>query len=264
MQAEQGILFTCDRPGAGEAETFHLSKHYFEISTQKHTLLLLRPLTRELARKEVETWKKAIRVLSHEVNNSLAPITSLLHSTRLLLASPTARPERLTAALDTIEERARHLRTFLEGYSTFARLPLPARRPVPWRELLAGVEGLYPYRVEGALPAAPIYGDPAQLQQVLINLLKNAAESGSAGDEVTLSVQAGEGVDLVVQDRGKGMSAEVMRNALVPFYSTKKGGSGLGLPLCREIVEAHGGRLSLHPREGGGLVVRCWLPGPPG
>ena len=66
-----------------------------------------------------------------------------------------------------------------------------------------------------------------------------------------------------VRDRGKGMSPEVLRNALLPFYSTKKAGTGLGLALCREIVEAHGGRLSLHPREGGGLEVRCWLPGPP-
>jgi signal transduction histidine kinase len=171
----------------------------------------------------------------------------------------------VAAALDTIEERARHLRGFLDGYATFARLPLPARRLMAWRDLLAGVEGLYPYRIEGELLAAPVYGDPGQLQQVLINLLKNAAESGSAGDEVTLSVHAGEGIELTVQDRGKGMSAEVMRNALVPFYSTKKGGTGLGLPLCREIVEAHGGRLSLHPRDGGGLCVRCWLPGaPPG
>src|SRR3954451_14469935 len=134
------ILFTCERPGAGEPETFHLSKHYFEISTQRHTLLLLKPLTQELARKEVETWKKAIRVLSHEVDNSLAPITSLLHSARLMLANPAGHERRLGAALDTIEERANHLKTFLDDYVSFARLPLPARRLLPCKELLAGVE----------------------------------------------------------------------------------------------------------------------------
>jgi two-component system, NtrC family, nitrogen regulation sensor histidine kinase NtrY len=266
-QAATDILFTTERPGVDEAETFHLSKHYFEISTQRHTLFLLKPLTKELARKEVETWKKAIRVLSHEVNNSLAPITSLLHSARLMLANPAGHERRLDAAMDTIEERATHLKTFLDGYGSFARLPLPTRRSVPWRELLGGIDGLYPYRLEGALPDAPAFADPSQLQQVLINLLKNAVESGSPPAEITLVFDADEqgGVGLSVRDRGKGMSPEVLRNALLPFYSTKKAGSGLGLALCREIVEAHGGRLTLHPRDGGGLVVRCWLPpGPAG
>jgi nitrogen fixation/metabolism regulation signal transduction histidine kinase len=260
-KAERDILFTCDRGDADEPETFHLSKHGFELSTQRHTLLLLRPLTKELARKEIETWKKAIRVLSHEVNNSLAPVTSLVHSARLMTANPAGHQQRLASALDTIEERANHLKTFLDGYASFARLPLPAKRAVPWRDLLAGVEGLYTFAVEGALPAGPVVADAGQLQQVLINLFKNAAESGSAPEAVTLSVRGDAGgVELTVADRGKGMAPEVLRNALLPFFSTKKTGTGLGLALCREIVEAHGGRLSLHPREGGGLAVRCWLP----
>jgi len=259
--APHDVLFTYERGEAAEPETYHLAKHYFEISTQRHTLFLLRPLTKELARKEVETWKKAIRVLSHEVNNSLAPITSLIHSARLMLANPAGFQQRLGGALDTIEERSAHLKAFLDGYASFARLPLPSKRAVPWRELLAGVEGLYRFQLEGPLPEAPAFIDPSQLQQVLINLLKNAAESGSAPEAITLAVRAdGAGAEIVVRDRGKGMSPDVMRNALLPFYSTKKTGSGLGLPVCREIVEAHGGRLSLHPREDGGLAVSCWLP----
>jgi nitrogen fixation/metabolism regulation signal transduction histidine kinase len=263
-RSERDILFTCDF-AEHETETFHLSKHPFELSTQKHTLLLLRPLTKELARKEIETWKKAIRVLSHEVNNSLAPVTSLVHSARLMAANPAGHEQRLGAALDTIGERATHLKTFLDGYASFARLPLPTRRAVPWKELLAGVEGLYAFKLEGTLPAAPVFADAGQLQQVLINLLKNAAESGSAADAVTLAVREIEtgGVELTVADRGKGMAPDVLRNALLPFFSTKKTGTGLGLALCREIVEAHGGRLSLHPRDGGGLAVLCWLPSAP-
>jgi len=261
--APHDVLFTLERGEAPEPETFHLAKHYFEISTQRHTLFMLKPLTKELARKEVETWKKAIRVLSHEVNNSLAPITSLIHSARLMLANPTNFQQRLGQALDTIEERAGHLKTFLDGYASFARLPLPTRRLVPWRELLGGVEGLYPYRLDGSLPEEAPFLDPSQMQQVIINLLKNASESGSAPDDIEMAIRAEPGtagVELVVRDRGKGMSPEVLRNALLPFYSTKKAGSALGLALCREIVEAHGGRLSLHPRDGGGLTVRCWLP----
>ena len=264
-RAVTDVLFTCERPGSDEPETFQLSRHHFEISTQPHTLFMLKPLTKELARKEVETWKKAIRVLSHEVNNSLAPITSLLHSSRLMLANPAGHERRLAAAFDTIEERATHLKTFLDGYASFARLPLPTKRSVSWTALLAGVAGLYPYTLDGALPEAPAFADAAQLQQVLINLLKNASESGSAPAEITVAFDAEErgGVGVSVRDRGKGMSPEVLRNALLPFYSTKKAGSGLGLAICREIIEAHGGRLSLHPRDGGGLVVRCWLPPAP-
>jgi two-component system nitrogen regulation sensor histidine kinase NtrY len=103
------------------------------------------------------------------------------------------------------------------------------------------------------------------MQQVLINLLKNAVESGTTADEITIEFhgESPDGVEVRVLDRGKGMSDEVLRNALLPFYSTKKAGSGSGLALCREIVDAHGGRLSLHPRPGGGVAVHCWLPSGP-
>jgi two-component system nitrogen regulation sensor histidine kinase NtrY len=264
-KAERDILFTCDRADASEPETFHLSKHHFEISTQRHTLFMLKPLTKELQRKEVETWKKAIRVLSHEVNNSLAPVTSLVHSARLMTKNPVGHEQRLGAALDTIEERATHLKVFLDGYASFARLPMPTKRVVPWRQVLGGVEGLYPFKVEGELPAAPVFADSAQLQQVLINLLKNASESGSAPDAITLGIHeiTTGGVELTVADRGKGMPPDVLRSALLPFFSTKKTGTGLGLALCHEIIEAHNGRLSLHPRDGGGLAVKCWLPAAP-
>jgi two-component system, NtrC family, nitrogen regulation sensor histidine kinase NtrY len=261
IAAPGDVLFTCDRPAA-EPETYHLTRRSFEIATRRHTLYLLRPLTKELARKEVDTWKKAIRVLSHEVNNSLAPIASLIQSSRMMLANPT-HASRLPRAFDTIEERAKHLQAFLEGYASFARLPQPSRRAVSWKELFAAAEGLFPFQLGGALPERPAFVDPAQMQQVLINLLKNAVESGSPPDQITVEVEAegaGDGAAFLVMDRGKGMSDEVMKNALLPFYSTKRSGTGLGLSLCREIVDAHGGRLSLHPRTGGGVSARCWLP----
>ena len=263
VESADDLLFSCPRDDSdsSDPDTFHLFKRYFEFSMQRHTLYILRRLTKELARKEVETWKKAIRVLSHEVNNSLAPVSSLVHSARLMLDNP-AHAQRLRGALDTIEERAGHLRTFLDGYASIARLPQPTKKAVGWSELLAGVEGLYPFKVLGAVPERPAYVDPAQIQQVLINLLKNASESGSPAEEIGVEVRPGveDGTELWVLDRGKGMSEEVLRNALLPFYSTKKSGSGLGLALCREIVDAHGGRLTLHPRQSGGIAVRCWLP----
>src|SRR4030095_10575727 len=131
VESPDALLFACSPGDASDPDTFHLFKRYFEFSMQRHTLYILRRLTKELARKEVETWKKAIRVLSHEVNNSLAPITSLIHSARLMLANPAHFQQRRGKALDTIEERAGHLKTFLDGYASFARLPLPTKRLVP-------------------------------------------------------------------------------------------------------------------------------------
>jgi signal transduction histidine kinase len=102
------------------------------------------------------------------------------------------------------------------------------------------------------------------MEQVMLNLFRNAEEAGSPPEAIELGVEEakGGGFDLVVSDRGSGMTDEVLRQALLPFYSTKERGTGLGLALCREIVEAHGGELRIQRREGGGLTVSCWLPGP--
>jgi signal transduction histidine kinase len=116
--------------------------------------------------------------------------------------------------------------------------------------------------LDGETPDAPGCCDPSQIEQVLINLLKNAHESGSAADEVVVAIRqaADGGVILRVSDRSRGMDEETMKRALVPFFTSKPAGTGLGLPLCNEILEAHGGRLSLQSRPGGGTVVTCWLP----
>jgi len=258
-QALQGAEDAIFREGE---ETFHLAQRAFRVNTQPHRLLLVERLTPELRRQEVAVWKKAIRVLHHEINNSVAPISSLLHSARRAQEMPQHR-HRLDEIYGRIDERLTFLAAFLESYAEFARLPEPRRRRTPWSEILEAVQPLYAFRVEGS-PAQEASVDPSQMQQVLINLVKNAHESGCAPDEVVVSVQrAGEHCVLRVLDRGRGMSEEVMRRALVPFYSTKPGGTGLGLALSNEIVEAHGGRMRLQGREGGGTIVTCWLPAAP-
>ena len=250
-------LFTMEV--GGEPEVYHLSQRSFVLNARPHRLVLLKQLTRELAAQEVAVWKKVIRVIAHELNNSLAPITSLAHSGRLL-AGETADP-RLTRVFDTIGERAAHLATFIEGYGRFAKLPRPRPEPVSWAPFLARLEGTTPFRVEGTLPGDPGSFDARQLEQVMINLLKNAAESGSASGEITVAVQrTAPGFRIEVADRGTGLTEGTLRDALLPFYSTKPAGTGLGLTLCREIVEAHGGRLSLANRPGGGALVTVWLP----
>jgi two-component system nitrogen regulation sensor histidine kinase NtrY len=250
-------LFTMEV--AGEPEVYHLSQRTFLLNARPHRLMLLKQLTRELAAQEVAVWKKVIRVIAHELNNSLAPITSLAHSGRLLAGEP---PEpRLARVFDTIGERAAHLATFIDGYARFAKLPRPRPEPVAWAPFLARLEGTMAFRLEGALPAEPGSFDARQLEQVMINLLKNAAESGSEPRGITVTVQrAAPGFRIEVADRGSGLTEETLRDALLPFFSTKPTGTGLGLTLCREIVEAHGGRLSLANRAGGGALVTVWLP----
>jgi nitrogen fixation/metabolism regulation signal transduction histidine kinase len=255
-------LFTVTGGGHGEDEIYRAVRRSFHLNTQPHTLCVIERLTPELRRQEVEVWKKVIRVMSHELHNSLAVIRSLAHSARTAAASP-GHAARLDGIFAALGERATHLVEFLEGYARFARLPRPQKRDVPWQEFLDGVGRLSPFRLDGAPPREPGWFDPSQMEQVLINLLKNAHEAGSPPEEVAVSVATtvdGRAV-LRVLDRGRGMDDEEMRRALLPFYSSKPSGTGLGLPLCREIVEAHGGQLRIESRPGGGLIVTCLLRG---
>jgi nitrogen fixation/metabolism regulation signal transduction histidine kinase len=240
-------------------EMFHFSQRVFHLNTQRNRLVLIERLTPELRRQEVGIWKKAIRVINHEINNTVAPISSLFHSARLAQERPEHR-HRLDEIYGLIEERLAFLHTFLDAYAAFARLPEPRKEKTKWADLLDAVRVLYAFHGEGS-PAVECSVDRTQMQQVLINLVKNAHESGSAAEEIVVSVQrSGDQCVVQVLDRGRGMSEEVMRQALVPFYSTKPGGSGVGLALSNEIVEAHGGHMRLAAREGGGTVVTIWLP----
>ena len=174
--------------------------------------------------------------MNHELNNSLAPIRSLVHSARQVVARP-EHAHRLEGIFDTTRgagdppDRASSRAT-----PRFARLPQPRRAGGGLGRVPRGRAAAGPLpRSRAALPERPGHFDPAQMQQVLINLLKNAHEAGSAEEDVVVSVQlaADGGAVLRVVDRGRGMDEEVMRRALLPFYSSKPGGTGLGLPLCQ-------------------------------
>ena len=251
-------LFTLEL--GGEPQVYHVSQRRFLLNAVPHRLLLLKQLTREINSQEVATWKKVIRVIAHELNNSLAPISSLAHSGQILVKAP-PNPDQLTRVFETIEERARHLAGFIEGYAQFAKLPQPRLAPVPWAVLVERLRVVVPFTLSGPLPRRPASFDSAQVEQALINLLKNARESGSPTDDIELAVApAAHGFAIEIRDRGAGFSAAALEHALVPFYSTKAAGTGLGLTLCREIVEAHGGRLRIANRQGGGALVTLWLP----
>jgi nitrogen fixation/metabolism regulation signal transduction histidine kinase len=242
------------------SESYHLARRTFYLNGHAHLLWIANRLTPELRRQEVEVWKRAIRVLNHELNNSLAPIRSLFHSARVIRDKPEQwhRMDDINAA---VEERLDYLQRFLDGYAAFARLPKPRPEPAAWLDVLHSVQQIVPFRIAEPQPSHAGNVDRAQIEQLVINLVKNAAEAGSAADDIVVDVQRRAGGSVLsVSDRGEGMSDETITRALLPFWSTKPGGSGLGLPLCNEIVDAHGGHLRIARRDGGGTVVSCWLP----
>ena len=243
----------------GEEDIIYLARSGFRLNGRPHELFVLRHLTAELHRQEVRTWKKVIRVISHELNNSLAPIASLAHSGGELVKR--GKHDQLVTVFTTIAERARHLEQFILGYAKFAKLPAPRPEPIEWPQLVERLRTQIAFQVDGPLPEVPGRLDPAQLEQALVNLLRNAHESGSPIEGVELRIRKlPAGFAIEVSDRGAGMTEAVLSNALLPFYSTKRGGTGLGLALVREIAEAHGGRVALANRPGGGVSVTITLP----
>jgi len=263
LTQRQDVLFTLD--GADdEPQIWSLTCEFFSLLGQEHCLYHFKQMTRTLSRAEVDTWKKVIRVLSHELNNSLAPISSLSHSGLQILerlSIPAADATLLHKIFATVSERTAHLNTFLSGYAQFARLPTPQPKPFLWAEFIDGLQSLIHFNLQEPLPDRLGYGDIPQLSQLLVNLIKNAQQSSSPMEAIKLEVVAlGEWDKIIISDAGCGMSEEQLSQALLPFYTTKRDGTGLGLAICREIIDAHGGRIKLANRQEGGLQVTVWLP----
>lgn len=244
-----------------DTQTWHMATGHFLLNNQSHTLFILKQMTRELSRQEVAVWKKVIRVISHELNNSLGPISSMLHSGQIL--SKQLHEERLSRVFFTIEDRIKHLTEFVQGYGKFAKLPEPKLQQVDFTHLLKQLSAQWQFGFD-VTQICTVIADPVQVEQLMINLLKNAHESGSSPEDIWVETEQGrESTIITVKDAGKGIPDNVLSNVLIPFYSTKTNGSGLGLALCREIVDAHHGQIALHNREHKGLAVRVSLPSPP-
>jgi PAS domain S-box-containing protein len=230
-------------------------------------LLALSDLSRALREEERQAWKRIIRVLSHEINNSLAPIKSISGSLGSLLRRAELEPELgddVKRGLEVISSRAEALGRFMATYAKLARLPQPVLASVDLPILVRGVADLetrLPVQVvEG--PDLTIQADPDQLEQALINLIRNAVdatlETGGGAVRIRWLVRAGK-LHLLIEDEGPGLSES--GNLFVPFYTTKPGGSGVGLVLSRQIAEGHGGTLELENRaEGRGVRARLVLP----
>jgi nitrogen fixation/metabolism regulation signal transduction histidine kinase len=254
-------LFTVGTDDDDE-DVYHLARRRFRLNGRGHELFLVRQLSTELRRQEVRTWKKVIRVISHELNNSLAPVASLAHSGRELVRRNAH--DRLDEVFATIEERARHLDEFIKGYARFAKLPAPHLATVAWRDVLDRLRQQIEFTYDPPPADWTARFDAAQIEQAMLNLLVNAHESGSPAAAIEVRLHRADGWwHLDVLDRGGGMTEATLTSALVPFYSTKRTGTGLGLALAREIADAHGGRIALSNRPDGGLAVSLSLPTAP-
>ena len=244
----------------GETVVYSLNCQTFLLQNQPHHLYLYKNLTTEISRNEIALWKRVIRLISHELNNSLAPISSMTSSAKKILDQP-EHQDMLPEILDTIERRAQRLFEFTRQYARLARLPSARKQPVFLSEFLSDIEKVCEVAVESDIQTDTLSMDSGQIEQVLINLLKNARESGSSEDEIKLSVrQIRDNIQFDVTDRGDGLGAEQIAQALMPFYTTKRKGTGIGLPLCNEIITGHGGRLKIANREGGGVRVIFSIP----
>jgi two-component system, NtrC family, nitrogen regulation sensor histidine kinase NtrY len=267
QQPQQGLLHLETRDaafnGSQGAAIWHLSSSQFMLNQRQHFLYLLKPMTAEIQREELNAWKKLLRVIGHELNNSLAPLSSLAYSGQQLLekqAADLATLQPLRQILATISERSQHLNQFLQAYIQFAKLPPPQRDTVNWPRLINQLHDHFEFELDGELPTLNWLLDQAQIMQLLLNVLKNAHESGSDPTLIRLCLrESPQLLTIQLQDAGGGLSAEVLEHALLPFYTTKTQGSGIGLTLCRDVAEAHGGWLSLR-NQPPGLLVQVSLP----
>ncbi len=214
-----------------------LSTVLLRIDGKRRLVVALKDVSMLMQRQEMEAWQQLIRVLTHEIMNSLTPIISI---------SETLTNE--NEAFAVINRRCHSLLDFIESYRQLTRIKAPERTTFSIGELFDHLQTLFPQiKTNGD---GSLYADRSQLEQVLINLIRNAYESGATEVEITT---IGDG-EIRVKDNGCGMSSDVLDHAFIPFFTTKSTGSGVGLSLCRQIILKHGGTIHVESEEGHGTT----------
>jgi len=254
LEVSEDEPLTLNFPGA--SGRWGIRRSTFREEGLPHELLVLTDLSRTLREEERRAWQRLVRVLGHEMNNSLAPIKSLAASLESLLRRDPLPPDwkdDAGAGLNSIASRADSLSRFLPAYTRLTKLPPPQKQDVDLASLVQRVVDLEPRLKVQVMPASKtvIRADSAQIEQALINLVHNAVDAAlETQGNVVIGWREKEGcVEIFVQDDGPGIMNPA--NLFVPFFTTKPDGSGIGLPLSRQIAEAHGGSLVLTNREAG-------------
>jgi nitrogen fixation/metabolism regulation signal transduction histidine kinase len=251
LEADEDQPLTLTFPGA--SGRWGIRKSNFREHGLPHELLVLTDLSRTLREEERVAWQRLVRVLGHEMNNSLAPIKSIAGSLEHLLKRDPPPPDwrdDARSGLSVIASRAESLSRFMQAYARLARLPPPQKESVELGPLVRRVTELET-RMAVRLVAGPeitISADAAQIEQLLINILHNAVDASleTGGKVVAGWRELSDCVEVFVRDEGQGIMNP--SNLFVPFFTTKPGGSGIGLTLSRQIAEAHGGSLNLANR----------------
>jgi two-component system, NtrC family, nitrogen regulation sensor histidine kinase NtrY len=257
---------TLEKSFPGQSGRWGVRRSVFRQGGKPHYLVVIADLSRALREEERQAWQRLVRVLGHELNNSLAPICSIAGSLEDIMKREVRAADwedDLRRGLRVIVDRSDALSRFMRDYSRLTRLPKPQLRPTDVSTLVrtaAGLERRIALDIESG-PEVILEADPDQLQQLLINLIRNAVDASlESGGKVRVGwSRNGSWLHLFVQDQGPGIANP--SNLFVPFFTTKPGGSGIGLALSRQIAEAHGGSVSLHNRtEGKGCEAVVQLP----
>jgi two-component system, NtrC family, nitrogen regulation sensor histidine kinase NtrY len=263
---EPGSPRTLQKTFAGAVGRWGIRRSTFREGGLPHQLLVIADLSRELREEERVAWQRLVRVLGHELNNSLAPIRSIAGSLDSMLKReprPSDWEDDLDRGLTIISSRAEALSRFMAAYARLAKLPPPIRQEIevgPWVRRIAQLETRVPVELEAG-PELTIHADGDQLEQLLINLVRNAADAVvETGGGVKVGWSRRNGLlEVYVEDDGPGLPNTA--NLFVPFFTTKPGGTGIGLALSRQIAEAHGGTLTLENRQmAKGCEARLRLP----
>ncbi|HVS51723.1 MAG TPA: ATP-binding protein [Opitutaceae bacterium] len=270
LEGESGRLLQLTFPGT--AGRWGMRRSEFREGGRPHQLVVIADLSRTLREEELQAWQRIVRVLGHELNNSLAPIKSIAGSLGAMLRTPQRAADweaDMRSGLDIIAARADSLARFMQAYARLARLPQPTLAPcelAPLVRRVVALETRLPVQILSS-PELTLLCDAAQIEQLVINLVKNAVEavleprplaSGDGGVRLAWKKSGGY-VDFLVIDDGPGVAQAT--NLFVPFFTTKPEGSGIGLVLCRQIAENHSGTLTLANREdASGCIATLRLP----
>lgn len=247
----------------GETQTLSLNVSTLSLLDKSYTLITLQDIKNEIEQKEIEAWHKLIRILTHEIMNSATPISSLTETMQMMLEKDPISEETLSDlrfSLKTIQKRSDGMLAFIDDYRKITKVPKPKTELVNLKEFLAEIElltkaGLKKDNITLKVQSETITAefDPKLIEQVLLNLIKNAQQALSETREAKIEINAFEKnnqVIIEILDNGPGISEELKKEIFVPFFTTKKSGSGIGLSLSKQIMHLHGGTIKLRSNHG--------------